>query len=305
MPVTTETETASVDGHQDAGSAPRPLSASGQRPDFLIIGAAKAATTWLQHCLQQQPTVFMPDPELHYFSREYHRGSDWYRRHFDGAPEGALWGEKSNSYFKQPDAMARIKADLPEARLILQLRNPIDRAYSDYCMLYRRGEVDRRIERHFKPGSAFAKRFLEGGRYREHLDRLDGLFPAERILLLIYDDVLQRPDDHLAKVRTFLGLPALTPIERRSKDKTQAMVSPGMRRLLKGLKPALASYRDQRWFGFARRFIAKEIRYPALPGDLHAWLSDYYADDIQALGKRLGRDLTPWLARPSDAGGRR
>jgi hypothetical protein len=275
-----------------------------RQPDFLIIGAAKAATTWLQLCLQQQSTVFMPDPELHYFSREYHRGSAWYAAHFKDAEMNARLGEKSNSYFKQPDAMARIRADIPQAKLIMQLRNPIDRANSDYCMLYRRGEVDRRIEDHFKPGSAFAKRFLEGGRYREHLDHIDALFPAEQILLLIYDDVLQCPNDHLAKVKSFLGMPELTPIERRAKDKTQAIVPPTMRRLLKDLKPAVSPFRDQRWFGWGRKFNAQELRYPPLPGDLHAWLRDYYADDIDTLAKRLDRDLSPWLADPSTAGGR-
>src|SRR5882672_5350922 len=46
--------------------------------DFLIIGATKSATTWLQQCLQQDPSIYMPDPELHYFSREFHRGDKWY-----------------------------------------------------------------------------------------------------------------------------------------------------------------------------------------------------------------------------------
>ncbi|NJO38771.1 MAG: sulfotransferase domain-containing protein [Rhizobiales bacterium] len=272
-------------------------------PDFLIIGAAKAATTWLQCCLQMQPTVFMPDPELHYFSREYQRGPAWYCASFEGAPDGTLLGEKSNSYFKQPEAMARIKADLPQVKLLLQLRNPIDRAYSDYCMLYRRGEVDHRIRHHFEPGNAFAKRFLEGGQYREHLDHIDALFPAEQILLLIYDDLVHCPNDHLAKVKTFLCLPELTPIERRAKDKTQATVPPTMRKLAQGLKPALAPYRDQGWFGYARKFVAKELIYPSLPDDLYVRLRDHFAHDIEALAKRLNRDLSSWLGDPANAGG--
>ncbi len=271
-----------------------------RQPDFLIIGAAKAATTWLQLCLQQQPSVFMPDPELHYFSRNHHLGAAWYHGHFADAPEGALIGEKSNSYFEQPEAMRRIKAELPDARLVLQLRNPIERAYSDYCMLYRRGEVDGRIERHFQPDSPFGDRFLKGGRYGHHLDLIDELFPDGQILILVYDDVLRRPNDHLERVRTFLDLPALTPIEGRVKDKTDAILPLPVRRALKGLKPAVAPFRDHRWFAWARNLFARELRYPPLTGDLHAWLRDYYADDIQTLGKRLGRDLTPWLANPSD-----
>ncbi len=261
------------------------------QPDFLIIGAAKAATTWLQRCLQAQPSVFMPDPELHYFSREYHRGADWFNSFFTEAPEGALTGEKSNSYFEQPEAMRRIKEHVPEAKLILQLRNPIERAYSDYCMLFRRGEVDAKIERYFQPG----ERFLEGGRYGHHLDHIDDLFPTDQVLIVVYDDVRDQPAEHLARVRDFLGLTTLTPIESRVKDKNEAIVPAPIRKALKGLKPALAPYRNSAWFKRARGLIAKEPRYPALTPDLHDCLCNYYADDIETLARRLGRDLTPWL----------
>ncbi|MDH3665210.1 MAG: sulfotransferase domain-containing protein, partial [Alphaproteobacteria bacterium] len=117
-----------------------------RRPDFIIIGATKSATTWLQRCLQQHPQIFMPMSELHYFSRCYDRGDAWYQAQFAGAAPGQLIGEKSNSYFDEPPAETRLKGYAPSARLIAQLRNPIDRAYSDYCMLLRRGEVDRDIE---------------------------------------------------------------------------------------------------------------------------------------------------------------
>jgi len=279
------------------------------QPDFLIIGAAKAATTWLQRCLQAQPSVFMPDPELHYFSREFHRAATWYNDAFAAAPEGVLIGEKSNSYFDQPEAMRRIRQHVPKAKLILQLRNPIERAYSDYCMLYRRGEVDARIERYFQPGGptndrflgdqCLGDRFLEGGRYGRHLDQIDDLFPDEQILVVVYDDVLQHPDDHLAAIRDFLAIPALTPITTRVKDKTEAVVPPPMKRFLKRLKPVLSPYRGHPWFNKARKLVAREPRYPPLSPDLHAWLRDYYAEDIDQLARRLDRDLTAWLADPS------
>ena len=114
--------------------------------------------------------------------------------------------------------------------------------------------------------------------------------------------MLQQPADHLERVRAFLDLAALTPIETRVKDKTEAILPLPVRRVLKGLKPAVAPFRNRPWFSRARSLLARELRYPPLTRDLHAWLRDYYADDIQALGKRLGRDLTPWLANPSHAG---
>ena len=68
--------------------------------DFLIIGATKSATTWLQRSLQADPLVSMPDPELHYFSREYSRGDDWYLSQFAATASPSLSGEKSNSYLE-------------------------------------------------------------------------------------------------------------------------------------------------------------------------------------------------------------
>jgi hypothetical protein len=269
------------------------------QPDFLIIGAAKAATTWLQRCLQAQPSVFMPAPELHYFSREWHQGPEWFNAFFADAPEGVLLGEKSNSYFEDAEAMRRIKAHVPNAKLVLQLRNPIERAYSDYCMLYRRGEVDGRIEHHFDPKSQFGERFLKGGRYGDHLDHIDALFPADQLLVVIYDDMVNRPTEHLATLRDFLGLDALPPIETKVKDKHEAVVPQSIGRFLKSLKPVIAPYRNSAWFKTARGLIARKPSHPTLTPELHARLRDFYVKDIESLGGRIDRDLTPWLADTS------
>ena len=75
--------------------------------DFLIIGATKSATTWLQKSLQLDPAIYMPDPELHYFSREYSRGHDWYLDQFKPSRDYLIAGEKSNSYLDEPQAAAR------------------------------------------------------------------------------------------------------------------------------------------------------------------------------------------------------
>ena len=110
-------------------------------PEFVIIGAAKSATTWLAQNLQAHPQVFIPGPEPHYFSTEFHRGQAWYESWFEQAPPDRRVGEKSADYLAHPEAPRRIAKALPHARLIVQLRNPIERAYSDYCMFFRRGHV--------------------------------------------------------------------------------------------------------------------------------------------------------------------
>lgn len=273
-------------------------------PDFVIIGAAKSATTWLQRSLQSHPAIFMPDPELHFFSRAYDRGLAWYAAQF-AAGAMRLRGEKSNSYLDTPEAAARLHRALPRAKLIAQLRNPVERAYSDYCMLYRRGEVDGRIEQHLDVSQARFRRFVEGGRYAEQLQRFLDLYPREQLFVPLYDDVQRRPELVLNQACKFLGVPALPPdalLARRVKDKTAHMVPPALRRRLRPFKPLVHPMRGTWWFEKARALVARELRYPAMTPELRTRLVDYYSAEVERLGRMLGRDLSFWLSAPSPAG---
>ncbi len=93
-------------------------------PRFMVVGAVKAATTWIGHQLRNHPALWLPKAEPHFFSSEYHRGLDWYRLLFTDAPAGRIIGEKSADYLAHPDAAARIAATLPGVPLIIQLAIP-------------------------------------------------------------------------------------------------------------------------------------------------------------------------------------
>ena len=269
------------------------------RIDFLIIGAAKCATTWLQRGLQLQPSISMPDPELHFFSREYQRGTEWYLSQFGEPEPGQIVGEKSNSYLDTPEAAWRIRGSLPNAKLIVKLRNPIERAYSDYCMLLRRGEVGRNIEDVLDPRVAGGNRFLYGGRYGEQLRRFADLFPREQICVVLYDDLARDPAGHLRRVMTFLGVDedavALVP-PVAVKDKRTPIVPPGLRGVLAPFKPLAAPLRQTRPFAMARALVAREMRYPELTETLRRRLEDYYRDEADDLAAMVGRDVRHWFA---------
>ncbi len=266
--------------------------------DFLVIGATKSATTWLQRSLQADPDVFMPDPELHYFSRELQLGDDWYLDQFAGAAPGQRIGEKSNSYLEDPQAAARIARSLPRARLVAQLRSPIERAYSDYCMMYRRGEVGRDVARYLDPRRPQETRLLSSGLYARQLNVYFDLFPAEQILVTFFEAVRARPAWQLAVVRAFLGLspgPDTGPIESKVKDKTTPMLSPWLRRFLGPAKPLVAPIRQSSIFRTVHSTLAAEIHYSPMPEDVRRRLVDYYAADVDALGRLIGLDLSGWL----------
>lgn len=268
--------------------------------DFLIIGATKSATTWLQRALQADPSIAMPDPELHYFSREFERGDDWYLGCFPEAVAGRTVGEKSNSYLEEPVAAQRIQAKLPEVKLVAQLRNPIERAYSDYCMMYRRGEVGRDVAFYLDPRNEHATRLLPAGLYHRNLQAFYDRFPRDNIYVTVYEGIRIAPRQHLEGIRRFLGLPAQLEgqdLTTKAKDKTTPVLGPRMRRLLKPLKPAIAPYRTTTVFRRLHSTIANEVRYPPMPRETRARLIDYYAGDIAALGDLTRSDLVArWIA---------
>lgn len=266
--------------------------------DFLVIGATKSATTWLQRSLQADPGVFMPDPEPHYFSRNLGHGEAWYLDHFTGAAPGQLLGEKSNSYLEDPQVASRIARALPGAKLVAQLRSPVERAYSDYCMMYRRGEVGRDVARYLDPRRPQKTRLLSSGLYARQLQVYFDLFSPEQILVTFYEAIRTRPERQLAAVRGFLGLPSgpeVYLVQSKVKDRTTPTLRPWLRRVLGPAKPLVAPIRHSSIFRAVHSSLAAEIRYSPLPDDVRRRLIDYYAADVETLGRLTGRDLSRWL----------
>jgi hypothetical protein len=191
-------------------------------PNFLVIGAQKAGTTWLASQLWHHPDVFMLRPEIHFFDRasNYEKGPGWYERHFEAARGKRAIGEKSPEYMwvggKGPGHLAsvhrNVHATMPDARLIAILRNPVERAISQLNHLIRVQHVAplERIDdllvggrQHLVADSGV----LDRGRYVHQLAAYRELFDPRQMLVLIYEeDVREQPREGLAKVCHFLGI---------------------------------------------------------------------------------------------------
>lgn len=191
-------------------------------PDFLIIGAQKAGTTWLRTQLGQHPDVYMAPREVHFFDKEYNfaRGVEWYASHF--AEAGAKTaGEKTPEYLwangrriggHLPDVHRRIHHVLPHAKLIAVLRDPVLRAVSALHHVIRHGGVSPRHsaddlllgrKQHLLANHAI----LEKGLYAEQLRAYMDLFPPEQMLVLVFEeDVVAHPREGLARTCRFLGV---------------------------------------------------------------------------------------------------
>lgn len=272
-------------------------------PHFIIAGAAKSATTWLQKSLQQSPAIFMPDHEPHFFARHYEDGIEAYRRLFDAAPAGAMRGEKSNSYLTMPEAAARIARHVPDARLVFQLRDPVTRAYSDYSMLLRRGTVDRDIRRHLDPARAAGGRFLHDGRYADHLARFFDLFDADQLLVLKYEDVTRDPAGQLDRLARHLGLagPLAPPLQERVKDARADIVPRPIRRMIAPLRPVLDPVRHAAPMRALRALVARPERYPEFDAGLKADLGAFYRGQVERLAAMTGLSFSDWTPMRTEA----
>jgi len=204
-------------------------------PDFLLIGGAKCGTTSLYDWLSTHPKILpASEKEVHFFDYNFFRGEDWYRSHFarSGDAIGCITGEGSVSYLSHRWAPARAARVVPHAKLILVLRNPVDRAYSQYQMSRWEGletcesfeeaiawederlrpELDR-IERDPRYNSLEfgVWSYLARGRYAEHLERWLEHFPRRQFLFLRAEDMFADAYATLERIAEFLGVPPHRP----------------------------------------------------------------------------------------------
>ena len=205
-----------------ATASARPL------PDFLIIGAQKAGTTALYAYLRRHPAITGPSwKEVSYFDRHYGRGEAWYRGNFPNRvrARGKLVGEASPSYIFHPLGPERVKALVPEARLVALVRHPVDRALSHYhheVALGReplrfedaldaeedrlRGEEERlAADPSYFSRAWWSHAYKSRGRYAEQLERWLAVFPREQLLILPSEDLGGEPERTHARVLDFLG----------------------------------------------------------------------------------------------------
>lgn len=170
-------------------------------PTFLYIGTSKAGSTWLFNALALHPDVFLASSKgLYYFDSHFDRGHDWYLGHFKAAGTYPARGEVSHSYLSSSEAPGRIHELNPDVRLLVCLREPVDRAFSDYLDLRKNNQYDGPFE------SALTEfpRLLDRGRYSTHLRRYQELFPRAQILVQLFDDLKADAQGYADEVFSFL-----------------------------------------------------------------------------------------------------
>jgi Sulfotransferase family len=310
-------------------------------PNFFIVGAPKAGTTSLYNYLDQHEQVYMsPLKEPNYFASElrlenfvaearprmaremrslqqYLRGdlrekrfgglvSNWddYLRLFKNVSDEIAIGEATPCYLWSRTAARNIAERIPHAKIIINLRNPADRAFSQYLHMLTVGSTRRSFRQQIDAnlhaeGEQLGplRPLLEFGHYCEQIERYFKAFPRSQIHMSFYEDLEKDPASLMSSIFSFLGVDASRAIDmstRYTEPRIPKLLGatyylkkwriwPHLRRIALPLGP-----RARSWIHHPRAQLSMD------PAD-RAFLTDYYRKEVEKLAKLLNRDLSAWL----------
>ena len=269
------------------------------------IGAQKCASSWIHSVAGSHPQVGVSaDKELDFFSYFFDRGYRWYESHFDRSDAGALMFESSPSYFHDPRAPARAHAYNPDLKVVLLLRDPVKRAFSNHLHEIIKGHID---PVDFETGMMNNPSYVEQSLYATHLARWREVFLADQMLVLFAEEISADAGASARRLFRFLGVDAdfdsaILHERRNESDRARLPWLRGglraggdwMRR--RGLESVLAQIKTtapvSRILKANSVQVGKEI--PPMRPQTVEGLRDLFADEMARLRDMLGRDCLPW-----------
>lgn len=298
-----------------------------ETPHFVIVGAPKSGTTSLFEYLIQHPSIFMPGaketvffcgyeknfrgPGSHAFNEILVTDEEEYLSLFSGTPEGVLTGEASTDYLSCPRAAFRLKEWNPKARIVICLRNPIHRAYSEHMSLARdmleeeEFSVALRLESERRAmGWQPLFRHVERSLYYRAVKRYIETFGKDNVKIVFYEELAQSPKRVTESLFEFLGL-APIPVDTSRSHNTSGFPRS---KALQNFAFGKSAFHGSRIAGVARKLIKQSTRARISEAivsanmekkgmrqeDFHG-LRGIFKDDILALQELLGVDLSGWL----------
>ena len=298
------------------------------KPNFLIIGVAKSGTTTLYEQLKAHPDVFMPEvKEPNYFAVKDYRLKFKKESVAKGYYESFVYkwedylnlfpdndnkqykaiGEASPVYLYDENAPSEIKNALPNVKLIAILRNPIERAFSNFAMhhtglgyettpdfMEALALEEQRKKEHWWWGFYYK----EAGLYTVQLKRYLDLFDKNKILIILYDDLKNDKKNTYLKITNFLDI---TPIAKENLDKKYKVTEIPKRKFVEQLLHnkiliSIGQLIPKTYRSTIKQNIRKFNNFkPVITKEAFVYLSKYYEKEIKELGTLLNRDLSHWL----------
>lgn len=272
------------------------------QPTFLIIGSQKAGTTSLYHVLAEHPEIEMSatkEVNFFFYDHYYQRGLSFYEQFFSSTTTTNAIGEASPGYICHPEVPARIHQALPHIKLVLTVRNPVDRAYSQYWDNRRKLSESRSFEQVFQEEFHTVYHpqkmgYFSRGFYITYIQNYLSYFPPEQLLILVTEDFKKKASETYQKIFQFLEVDAsLMPPNLDQRYNVPITWGNPLYQLLFRYPAinAVVPFRLRRklYFGAERPFT-----YPPLEPQLRQTIRQQYQTANQQLATLLGRDLSHW-----------
>jgi hypothetical protein len=270
-------------------------------PTFLGIGVPRAGTTWLHALLAGHPDVCLPvqRKEVRFFDRHYRLGLPWYETFFRSQSDGRTYkaiGEISPQYVYCEECPARIHAALPEAKLLVMLRHPVDRAYSQFGLAVQRMAYGGSFEEFL----ATRPKALQYGLYSRHLSNYLRFFDRSQILPLLFEEAVTDGLSARQALASFLGLPvdgfpfSLSRVNPSTVPRFRSLSTIAVktgRRLRRNHLEKVVDLGGR--FG-VRRFLTSGARLEQLDPELRSRLTHGFEREFDNLESCLGIDLSSW-----------
>jgi len=272
-------------------------------PTFVGIGVPRAGTTWLHDLLLAHPEIYVPSRrrELNFFDLYYDRGLSWYEKFFPPDHEAAKYRaicEITPYYFYRSECPARM-ARLPVERLLLILRNPVDRAWSWYALLVRDGHYEGSFES-FLTQTRWP--VIEQGTYRTYLERYLRYFDRDQLLILIFEEAVRDVPATKQRLASFLGVACDRFPEAAGTSVANESYLPSARRtygLAVRISRVLRRW-DADWLVNAAKrwgvksYFGKAGRAESMAAETRTRLRDAFAQETDALERLIGISLDAW-----------
>ena len=283
--------------------------------DFFIVGAPKAGTTSLYHYLKEHPEIEMSsqkEPDYFsdiplqeqgmYYGKNRINTLDKYESLF-AQKEGVIYGEGSVSYLFYENVAEDIKKYNPNAKIIIMLRNPIDRAFSHYLMDYRLGLVSDSFEdiinkkSKYKNVHLFYQQYVEVSEYAMQIQRYCNVFSTDNLLLIDYEDFKGDVAGTVDLVYDFLKVSTEFAADVNTKHNTFTMPkNKGIRFIYSFvfLRKILTFIFPISLVENIKGLLFKVDKKPKLLEETRNQLKQFFSDDVRELGSVLGKDYSKW-----------
>jgi len=309
-------------------------------PQFIIVGAMKSATTSLHFMLNEHPSIFLPRREIfffniddifmhagffreekdHWWTWDYEKHFDdylqWYGDFFTEATEGQVIGEDSTSYLPSKRVAERIHQLLPDCKIVIMLRDPVKRAYSNYWHLVRTGRAGHSFEDtiQFRQNNLIMRGF-----YEEQVKRYFDIFPREQVRIILFEDFTKNSQQHVDDMQDWLGVERLLDVVKLEEQHSNPAQTPRSiylqllhnrcfadmaavrhhQRHLPGAERPKHKGLRQRWDRFFKEMnLTTKKKYPPMKKHTQAMLQSVYAMENRGLSELIGIDLKtywPWM----------